>query len=549
MYWNYYTRERAALEILDVSHRLSQRAWIFRPLDDQVRQQAVEALSSAREELLNLGYAPRSKVLVTLDHVLSTLNTFSPTDPPPFNILIDLSQGLLSTVKALSISSSPFPIPNRHLPPEILHNIYDYVVLEQDPVERQDAIFALSATSTLWRRIVEERPVAYFSSTTKLELYQDDQDSLRDSGVIRLHDWEEVHIDLSEEDDAFSVFGEWWDELFLRFIEMRRTDKQKRHTGRLVLALPMDDDWPVRNWAGRVTKTTDSWGRVLLAIPNLKRHEYLELWRLLFVGNIGIKEERSYHLGSPNEPILLWTRTTQAILDKAMETRRESNGEAGRVPVFLNYTVFAAPWLVFTAPIFLLETVPEEDRPTPLPPSRLRHLEISFQIDPSNPAQAIQEIESFFTTIAPRIERLVFRLRSTGPHPSAFEESKFTVHLVSCLVSCTRLRHLSIGGFGFAPDLLSRLSLLPLRSLTILPLQYVKDYNDYLPLLHASPPDQTRKNLSGVRFNTSPDDPIAYSAFADSWRIETGDKFVCENFHYETNKWRELANAANVKWI
>ena len=57
MYWKHYTREHAALEILDISHRLSQRAWIFRPLDDQIRQQAVEALSLVREELLHLGYA------------------------------------------------------------------------------------------------------------------------------------------------------------------------------------------------------------------------------------------------------------------------------------------------------------------------------------------------------------------------------------------------------------------------------------------------------------------------------------------------------------
>ncbi|GAA5981058.1 hypothetical protein JCM5350_000027 [Sporobolomyces pararoseus] len=546
MYWKQYTRERAALEILDVSHQLSQRAWIFRPLDDQVRQQAVEALSSAREELLNLGYAPRSSILSTIDHVLSTLNTFSPTDPPPFDVLIDLSQRLLSAVKAISLSSSPFPIPNRHLPPEILHNIYDYVILEQGPIERQDTIVALSATSTLWHQLVEERPVAYLNSCTKLELYQDDHERLRESGANRLHDWEEIYLNLWKE-DVFRVFDEWWESLHV-VLEMRRSDKRERHTGRLVLVLPTSEDWPLSDWADEVVKTTDSWERVSLQITDLRQECYLELWRLLSVGNIGIKEERSYRFGAHDNPILLETRTTQAILDKAMETRRESNGEAGRVPVFLNYTVFAAPWLVFTTPILLLETVPEEDRPVPLPPSRLRHLEITFQVDPSNPAQAIQEIESFFTAIAPRIERLVFRLRLTRPHPSPFEESKFTLHLVAGLVSCTRLLHLSIGGFGFAPDLLSRLSLLPVQSLRILPLQYVKKYNDYLPLLHTIPPNETRKTTIVSQFTGSQNDIYARLAFRDSWRKESGGPFLSQNFPDERRMWKRLANAANVDW-
>ena len=67
MYWKQYTRERAALEILDVSHRLSQRAWIFRPLDDQVRQQAVETLPAVKGELLNLGDAVSLRIRTRFD--------------------------------------------------------------------------------------------------------------------------------------------------------------------------------------------------------------------------------------------------------------------------------------------------------------------------------------------------------------------------------------------------------------------------------------------------------------------------------------------------
>ncbi|GAA5999638.1 hypothetical protein JCM5350_007869, partial [Sporobolomyces pararoseus] len=125
-------------------------------------------------------------------------------------------------------------------------------------------------------------------------------------------------------------------------------------------------------------------------------------------------------------------------------------------PIFTDYTVFAAPWLVFTAPIFLLETVSTRYKPASLPPSRLRHLELSFQVDPTNSARAIQELESFFSKIAPQIERLAFRLRITDPHPSQSAESTFTAHLVSCLLSCRRLQHLEIGGFDPSSHSLQR---------------------------------------------------------------------------------------------
>ncbi|GAA5956211.1 hypothetical protein JCM3765_005491 [Sporobolomyces pararoseus] len=542
MYWKGYTRERAALEILDVSHRLSQKAWVFRPFDDQVKQQAVEDLELVRGELFKLGYAPQSDVLVTIDRVVSTLEALSPSRPSPFTAVLDLSQLLLSTVKFLSLSSSPFPIPNRHLPPEILHNIYDYVVLNQYHATRQRTVSALSRTSTLWRQIVDERPVVYLPSDFRLEVYSNNYLNLQEAGSPRLlHPWEEVHIDLSQDSDPVGVYDGWWEEMVEPLLDMRKSDKLKRHVGRLVLVLPTNRDTPLNLWADQIVKTTNQWNRVSLQLPLLMEEHYRELWRVLYVGEIGAKEERSYEFGDSYLPMRLEMRTTQTIIDGASNSRKALGGEDGRVPVFTNYTVFAAPWLVFTTPIFLLETVPEEDRPTTLPPSRLRHLELSFQVDPTNPAQAIQEIESFFSTIAPRIEHLVFRLRLTRPHTSSFEESKFTHHFISGLLSCTRLDHLSIGGFGFAPDLLSRLSGLPIRSLTILPLQYVENYSQYLPLIHTTPPNQIRKITRATRCKGGAD---AYR----SWIEEIGVYITCLECEEERVMWRTLARAAGVAW-
>ncbi|GAA6000002.1 hypothetical protein JCM5350_003385, partial [Sporobolomyces pararoseus] len=110
-----------------------------------------------------------------------------------------------------------------------------------------------------------------------------------------------------------------------------------------------------------------------------------------------------------------------------------------------------------------------------------------------NSARAIQELESFFSKIAPQIERLAFRLRITDPHPSQSAESTFSERLVSCLLACRRLRHLEIGGFGFSPDFLSRLSVLPLSSLNIGPLQYFTSCEQALQLFEA--PSLLRRSL------------------------------------------------------
>lgn len=56
MYWQGYTRERAAQDLLRVSHKLSLEAYVFRPIDSQLKQQAIGDLSGVKEELLKQGY-------------------------------------------------------------------------------------------------------------------------------------------------------------------------------------------------------------------------------------------------------------------------------------------------------------------------------------------------------------------------------------------------------------------------------------------------------------------------------------------------------------
>lgn len=118
--------------------------------------------------------------------------------------------------------------------------------------------------------------------------------------------------------------------------------------------------------------------------------------------------------------------------------------------------------------------------------SPLRHLGLSYELDARNPRRAVQEIETFFSIISPAIERLAFRLRLSDLHPSLPDELRFTEHLVASLCSCTRLRHLEIGGFGFNHDLVSGLSNLPLSTLVLLPSQNINSTSEVVSLLDST---------------------------------------------------------------
>lgn len=145
-----------------------------------------------------------------------------------------------------------------------------------------------------------------------------------------------------------------------------------------------------------------------------------------------------------------------------------------------------------------------------------------------------QPIESFFSAISPKIERLAFRLRITCPHPSPADELKFSEQLASCLVACPRLRHLEIGGFGFSPDFLSRLSVLPLSTLALRPLQHVRSYDENIRPLFESP-SALRQSLQDLRLGTdmagsqtrcgwSPPPDIKLDGISIGWKGANGER-------------------------
>ncbi|GAA5983504.1 hypothetical protein JCM5350_000254 [Sporobolomyces pararoseus] len=462
MYWRHYTRERAAQDLLNVSNRLSHRSHVFRPIDPVIKLQTIEKLTRTSKKLSQIGYTNDSSALSSLTSALAIL-TSTTEIYPPFGISIRVSRLLLETVESLSISSSPFPVQNRQLPLEILRIIHEYVLLDPCPESRQDALLGLSATSILWHQIVAERPVFYFDSCEKLYRWNK---RLKCPQVKR---WEAVEIDLGF--------------MRLRYLENRilgdildQEPKIRDSTGEIVgkkCRLRVDlDTWledlgpGYVDWAEALSYELYDRPYCSVSLPVWTSRDYdcsLSVLKNLETEAI---DEMELYLGQSDAPILLSTETLQGALD-------QRDNEIYSYPVFTSYSVLAVPWIVFTAPIFFLQTV-QEPLQGPNPPSVLRHLELSFEVDPSNPVAALDEIGSFFLAISPQLEQLAFRLRITGPHPSSIDESNFTRHLVSSLSSCKRLQHLELGGFGCSRDLLPQLSTLSVPELVLLPLHNLK---------------------------------------------------------------------------
>ena len=56
MNWQEHRCDRAARKILDISNRLSNRAWIYRRIDRKVLEQAIDDLVDVESDLLILGF-------------------------------------------------------------------------------------------------------------------------------------------------------------------------------------------------------------------------------------------------------------------------------------------------------------------------------------------------------------------------------------------------------------------------------------------------------------------------------------------------------------
>jgi len=417
---------------------------------------------------------------------------------------MDASKHLLLAAKYLSNSSTPFPVPNRHLPPELLHHIYDFVSAQtdfpllgsddEDLASRQKTILALSLTSKLWRRIVLERPVDYLKTEKSVERY-----SQRPGA--RLLQPQELFIDLTEDRFRKYEYSRDWQQLFTKLGDhLRQMSGFDRAKGKLILILNSYVNKSLANdgWATSVQDFASKWKRSSLWIPQLSEGNYGDLWAVLERRRKDTPSEKEYYIGRSDEPTLLLAYNSEEIADgfdlsEGFSDLQSVMSSIYYLPTFVNYTVFAAPWLVVRSPTFLVEIEElNHGRPQTLPPSCLRHLEITYEACPANHTY-LEDLEYFFSAFAPTIERLTFRLRAAAIHRHRRAELELTQQLITSLASCHLLRHLEIGGFGFSPDFLDRLTILPLTTLVIFPTEHHGTARTLLPLL--SQPSVLRRSL------------------------------------------------------
>ncbi|GAA5956189.1 hypothetical protein JCM3765_005484 [Sporobolomyces pararoseus] len=435
------TKEKAAQDLFDIVSDLCQHSKASKSKAVvEVQQNAIKKLVKLTNELIELGYTEDSSASQAISSASKTLDdTSAPLIPS-----LQAARTLLTAVDSLSFTSSPSKLPVVHL--DSLAEIQQYaraVKISQKPSE--------------------------------------------------LH--ADLTVEHEEEKHAFEEYPIWYkvDEMLEHF--PNHQDKEK-----LFLTLNSSQRTPINGENG--------WGTVVRQITN--RYGFLS--DILTPWTPGRGQEKEYYIGSSEEPVLLTLDDAQDLSD-SWESIRERDLLRNFNPSFISYTTFAVPWLVVKTPEFLIDQneiseevlehlddheLPEEG-PLDLPPSHLRHLEITFQVDGSDSEKANDRLDTFFDAISPQLERLTLRIRVSPDHLFDSDELFFSKHLVDCLLSCRRLTHLEIGGFGFSPKVLPQLSTLPLSTLVILPMPMECDGPDLLLSLVKSP-SILRSSLKSLRF-------------------------------------------------
>jgi len=370
---------------------------------------------------------------------------------------IDTAKILFDAVLSLSNPSSPFPLPNQHLPTEILCLIFDHVAQEPNMHHRRTTLRSLIQTSTDWRKIALptwNSQVILCSEVDASMWCESNHYKTLESSSLDL-----LHIDVSTAGSAeieALLNSPMGDSLEERGIKIKHITLDMEVEAE-EMSSTEDQDWYCFAYLFVFNNAVD-W---TLRMPAYSPRQYREA--MLMFGEIPWDYEGRQELYLGSSPVFLTTRTVR----NRLQAVNELLGFEDFLPLFTSYSVLSTPFLPFTVPLFLLDIFPTKPN---LRPSRLEHLELSLEFNPSDPTEALRQIDAFFATISPRIERLSLRLRLTCPHPSPLDSSTFTDHFFAGIKSCLRRTHFEIGGFGLADNLLLRLATLPLTTLILHPI-------------------------------------------------------------------------------
>ena len=343
---------------------------------------------------------------------------------------------------------------------------------------------ALSATSVTWRNVSYPRSNIHIESVDRLDRWCSHQERLLAGNPIRNNaQLGRFCIQLSEDLSDFDWFEHWRNQAFEYYF-----DDAKRLELNFDGPVPHDYD-KYEKFCSELSESLSCRDQFSVRIRYQPKEDLYTSFDL-FTTSCDTRQSRTrfeLYLGDPEVPCLPRASDTQAWFDL--------RAEQDEPPVnFTKFRILAIPWHIFTIPQFLGTTYPIQ---TDLSDSRLLRLELTLEIDAQERDDTLDQVQSFFETISPRIQYLAIRLRLRTDHEDRADELTFTQAFVNGLASCRRLKHLEIGGSGFSPDLPRHLAILPLTSLVLRHVHELPSAADLFQLI--SPSAVSSRTLKQVR--------------------------------------------------
>ncbi|GAA5968045.1 hypothetical protein JCM3765_003565 [Sporobolomyces pararoseus] len=460
--WNPEQPHQLYKKLYELVQYLNIPNFVHRSFDSEMQEEVKRKIRFCEKALTRYDYSMDHPAHSHLQQAIVSLTPTIPKDSISLKARIKASKLLLDAIETLA--TLELPLPNQHLPTDILHLIFDHVTQFEDPFDRRDTIYALAQTSVAWSRIALKK----CQSDVFIGSYRE------------LENWEELYLkgtfDDGEEERQYDLFTVWlWGcienrdpEIFERVLRRLET---KAISVKLEQYTELDDGW----WEA-IDKILDAFPHnYSFSVPLHDSHDYQRALHSFIAANTNDSTPRRelFFTGQAMQT------PTQIVRDMFTDDfQNYSDGSSScTTGAFLGFQILSAPFLALTVPLFLLLPI-KKGQFQLIRSSKIEHLEITLEFDPSNPEQAQYELETFFKVISPTIRHLSLRIRLTTAHPSLENYQAFTDQLASGLLSCSHLSHFELGGFGYSmKQLFSTLPNLPFRTLTFLP--RFPDFSDF----------------------------------------------------------------------
>ncbi|GAA5941944.1 hypothetical protein JCM10213_004343 [Rhodosporidiobolus nylandii] len=394
---------------------------------------------------------------------ITSLSSDIPTIPYP-----DCLYALSAISSALPLLVSPFsprPSPFSYLPAELVARIVDFCQ-DEDFRLRQNTNLALSYACRGLHRVVQPilRTEMHLYTTGQLERAMEKAQRT----PIKALQVRELTADLSLPEIARQPDGRWAGRHLPRLISVLSQTKALRKLrinfrpsdpasdseagedpgDEVLFAVGLD----VGEWEGLFSPRKEMRRVEDLSLPALDKTDTC----VPFVRTLFGPSSRLQHLriGNASHP---HTVDEDDLTDMQQQYEKSFEGRGGPLKVYASLRTLALPYFAFQTAKFLPFTLPQN----------LEHVEVTLLLEDTLRVEVVR-LSDLFTQLAPSIRHLVLRVKREGC--SAAEAETICNVLQSGLRSCTKLRHLELGGHIIAASFLEEVGLLhPARTFVLLP--------------------------------------------------------------------------------